>query len=299
MNVILFAADPASLPVKAAAAVLAGILPVLLSMRLRAGVKAPVAASVVSCVAAAVLVHAIIPEEPGVLAAMIGLIVGILLVWVAPLGRAPGIVALTTTAVAVVALATAVFLRIPPREMRRAAENLRHYGGIVEHSNNPWTSYRDDWRADFRDAGIDDDQLLEIAADLAALPGLWLTLSNCPVSDRGLAALAGADRVVWLELGGTQVTDAGLVHVGTLTRMKRLDLHKTRVSDDGLRHLLQLHALETMHLDGTAVTQNGVRQIQAALPKCTVVHSTSERPVSPAAPRASDPSRPARTEPAR
>lgn len=273
MDGVLLAADPAPLPAKLIVACLAGLLPAILSGRLRANSRILAGLVLIACSSAAVALHCVVFLDPGVIAAFLGLVIGVLVFVASPTKSASVLVALTVSLAALVIVGATVVIRMPPHEMRSAIARIRQCGGLVQQSDNPGTTYRDQWWVTFEHAAINDSQLLELASDIRTLPELWLTLSNCPVSDQGVAGLGGADNLVWLELDGTEVTDAGLLHISNLSRLERLDLHGTRVSDEGIRSLLHLCNLRDVRLDETAVTENGARKLRQALPKCTVTLS--------------------------
>jgi hypothetical protein len=275
MDGVVLATDPAPLPVKLVVACLAGLLPAVLSRRLRAHGKILSAYYLIACVIAAIAVHCVVFEDPGLIAGFVGLIIGVLVFVLASSRRASVFVASSVSLVALVTVGATVFIRMPPSEMRSAIARIRQCGGVVQQSDNPGTTYRDQWSVRFEHAPINDSQLLMLVPEFAALPKLWLVLSNCPVSDRGLAGLASADNLVWLQIDGTKVTDAALPHISNLTSLERLDLHGTRVSDEGVRSLLHLSNLRSVRLDGTAVTENGTRELRQALPTCTVTLTDS------------------------
>ena len=273
MDGVLLATDPATLPVKLVVGCLAGLLPALLSRRVRADGSMLGACCLIACASAAIAVHCVLFEDPGLITGFVGLIIGVLISTFASSMRAAVFAASSISLAALVIVGATLFIRMPPSEMRSAIAHIRQCGGVVQQSDNPGTTYRDQWWVTFEYAGINDSQLLGLAPDVQTLPKLWLTLSNCQVSDRGVAGLAGADNLVWLELDGTQVTDEGLPHLSNLHRLERLNLHGTRVSDDGLRSLLHLSSLENVRLDETAVTETGAQQLRKALPKCTITLS--------------------------
>ena len=275
MDGVLLAADPAPLPAKLVAACLAGLLPAILSGRLRTDGRILAVHALIACSTAAIALHCVVSLDPGLLAAFLGLIVGVVVFVAAPTRKVSVLVALTVSLAALVIVGAAIFIRMPPHEMRSAIARIRECGGLVQQSDNPGTTYRDQWSVRFEHAPINDSQLLMLVPEFAALPKLWLVLSNCPVSDRGLAGLASADNLVWLQIDGTEVTDAALPHISTLTSLERLDLHGTRVSDEGVRSLLHLSNLRSVRLDGTAVTENGGRELRQALPTCTVTLTDS------------------------
>ena len=63
-----------------------------------------------------------------------------------------------------------------------------------------------------------------------------LDLEGIPLTDDGLAHLAGLVRLRILNLGNTRLTDAGLEHLGGLVQLQSLDLNHTQVTDAGLAH---------------------------------------------------------------
>lgn len=124
-----------------------------------------------------------------------------------------------------------------------------------------------------------------------------LTLSGCPVSDRGLEAIArrlpqlkilglsqteitdeGLRHLSHLEdlyqitLYKTKVTDAGLQHLGTLDRLAYLTLTDTEVSDEGLRHLAGLERLRYVWARSTKVTEQGAAMLREARKDVRVEH---------------------------
>jgi internalin A len=154
--------------------------------------------------------------------------------------------------------------------MRHAIAQIQRDGGVVQQSDNPGTTYQDQWWVDLTQARLDDNVLLRLASDLRKVPKLWLTLSSCPISDHGLSGLADVKNLVWLDLDGTQITDSGLPHLSELSRLERLDLSRTRVSDKGLHNLSKLANLETLLLHHTAVTESSVQELHKLLPKCHI-----------------------------
>jgi len=256
--------------VKLVAASLAGLLLAVLSGRWRADGKVLAGPFFIACAAVTALLHQLVWEDPGLIAILGGFLVGFAIFLAAPARKAAAYVALGLTLAAILALVLTLYLRLPPRETRLAIARIRQSGGSVQQSDNPGTTYRDEWLVAFEPQGIDDDQLLRIAPDLRKLPKLWLFLSNCSVGDRGLAGLASAGNLIWLDLDSTQVTDAGLIHLSQLRGLERLNLARTRVSDTGLRSLSQLANLQTLLLHHTAVTENGVCELVRSLPDCDV-----------------------------
>jgi len=99
-----------------------------------------------------------------------------------------------------------------------------------------------------------------------------LYLGNTKVTDAGLVHLKGLTNLETLDLVGTKVTDAGLVHLKGLTKLQFLFLSYSQVTDVGLVHLKGLTKLQMLYLGDTKVTDAGIKDLQAALPKCKIIH---------------------------
>jgi Leucine Rich repeat len=136
---------------------------------------------------------------------------------------------------------------------------------------------------------ITDDELTEIAG---IRQDLNLVLSSCPITNQGLAVLAGKPNVRFLDLAktavtdeglknlrgmnlqslnlsSTRVTDAGLATLGDFDfpNLKEITLEHTRVTDAGLMHLMNFKALELVSIVGTKVTKDGIRHLKDKLPE--------------------------------
>lgn len=167
---------------------------------------------------------------------------------------------------------------------RMTSAGLAHLRGLVrlesltiQHSN-PVESMKPS--SDGRGGGIDVSDLSALSgmtrlahlsieqskvADLAPLRNLGASLEtlkfyDAPITDDGLAALAGMARLEELELTGSRLEGPGLVHLGHLGSLRRLTLDDTRIKDASLSHLAGLNQLRELSLSGTGVTD-------AALPR--------------------------------
>ena len=101
-----------------------------------------------------------------------------------------------------------------------------------------------------------DDQALVRLRDVADRL-VFLNLTDCPITDKGLANLAGAKDLRVLFLAGTAITDAGLAHLSNLTSLENLVLQDTEITDAGLVHLRSLNKLREIILWKTGVTDTG------------------------------------------
>jgi hypothetical protein len=105
-------------------------------------------------------------------------------------------------------------------------------------------------------AGTDaDDAALVPLGKIATLRNL--DLRDCPVTNSGLAHLAGLENLAALRLSGksgkTTVDDVGMKHVAKLESLRALMLDFLWVSEAGLETLLPLEKLEDLTLAQTLV----------------------------------------------
>jgi hypothetical protein len=103
---------------------------------------------------------------------------------------------------------------------------------------------------------------------LAGLTSLRkLNLWRVPITDAGVASLAGLIKLEWLNLDNTQFfSDAGLVHLKDLKQLSFLHLGSTAVTDAGMSQLAGLTSLEDLKVTRTAVTEDGVASLRESLP---------------------------------
>lgn len=115
------------------------------------------------------------------------------------------------------------------------------------------------------------DEDMTFFATFSGLPKMTaLLITNCPVTDRGLSELQGADQLLQLHLGGTRVTDAGMRQLTSLPNLSWLNLDRTAVGDAGLAHLQSCPKLKTLSLLKTRVTTKGIADFQKVNPRCTI-----------------------------
>ena len=121
---------------------------------------------------------------------------------------------------------------------------------------------------DFLEKGIQDDDLIEVAAHPKVR---ILKLGQTAITDAGLAHISGMSELVMLGLRRTRITDAGLVHVEKLHKLRSLLVAETAVTDAGLVHVAGLENLQELGLSYTAVTDAGLRHLHA-LPALALLH---------------------------
>jgi hypothetical protein len=113
------------------------------------------------------------------------------------------------------------------------------------------------------------------AKGLARLAGLerltCLNLDFATLAPGGLRALPAFPRLRELSVKRTTTADDDLPSVARLPRLRVLALDGTTVGDAGLQTLAACRSLRAVSLGGTNVTAEGVRRLQTTLPDCRVV----------------------------
>lgn len=80
-----------------------------------------------------------------------------------------------------------------------------------------------------------------------------------PLTDAGLAHLAGLKQIDDLMLWGTGITDAGLVHLKEMSGLRSLQLGTSRgITGPGLQHLVGLSNLKTLSVHDTSFGDSGM-----------------------------------------
>lgn len=175
-------------------------------------------------------------------------------------------------------------------EERRAATEIEKLGGKVE-----WNANREVVKVDLNNAKITDNDLkvLEKFTEIE-----WLDLRVTPITDAGVAHLAGLRKLKFLNLfrtglsdkglgflrahvnletlliGGTKVTDDGMKHLERMAKLRKVSVFRTAVSDAGLKPLEKLPALEVLLIGESKITETGAKSLQAVLPKLTFTEQT-------------------------
>jgi hypothetical protein len=119
-------------------------------------------------------------------------------------------------------------------------------------------------RGTFDDAAL--AKLGPVAGSLVSLD-----LSGTPVTDAGLASIAGAAGVRMLRLSETGVTDAGLQHLKGMASLESLNLYGTGVTTDGVMALAGLPALKRLYLWQTQVDDAGAARLREKMPGVEIV----------------------------
>lgn len=107
------------------------------------------------------------------------------------------------------------------------------------------------------------DAWLEKLAECTTLRKL--SLSNCAITNAGLASLSHLTALEELNLTLTNVSDEGLTHLAPLTELRILGLASTQCKGSGFSKLHALQKLENVNLHFTPVDDQGLKEL-AALP---------------------------------
>ena len=108
---------------------------------------------------------------------------------------------------------------------------------------------------------------------LAKLPKLRrISMQQNAFTDAGLAHLGDMQqlRSLWIGMSKGKITDAGLAHLAGLENLEELDVQQSQVTDAGLEHLKKLKNLRKLYLSTSPVTANGLATLREALPNLNV-----------------------------
>jgi Leucine-rich repeat (LRR) protein len=115
-----------------------------------------------------------------------------------------------------------------------------------------------------RDLGLRETSIRDLRPFGPPIASLrFLDLTGTPVTDDGLAPLAGTSRMLRLLLSRTDIGDAGLAHLGAMSKLNDLRLEGTRVTDAGLARLSGLASLRNLWLRRTRITGEGFSRLTA------------------------------------
>jgi Leucine Rich Repeat (LRR) protein len=92
-------------------------------------------------------------------------------------------------------------------------------------------------------------------------PVVAVNLSQDPVTDSDMAALAAFPQLRELNLNMTRITDAGLVHLQGLTELREVHLAAVRVRGPGLAHLSGMKRLRMLSLGSSLVRDGGLAHL--------------------------------------
>ncbi|MCC9604692.1 protein kinase [Blastopirellula sp. JC732] len=102
-----------------------------------------------------------------------------------------------------------------------------------------------------------------------------LKLGHTPITDAGLIHLSEMPSLRILELANCEgITGSGLAHLASLPRLHRLHLEGTNVTDEAIPLLSELKTVRVLNIANTQITPEGAARLQAAIPKCVVLHES-------------------------
>ncbi|MCA9189096.1 MAG: hypothetical protein R3E01_22790 [Pirellulaceae bacterium] len=117
-------------------------------------------------------------------------------------------------------------------------------------------------RIDFSGSGLNDGQLLELKPALDHNERFRLNLNGTSITDAGLDAIVGNDKLIELRLRGTQITDWGIAKLAGCPALQRLDLSRTAITAQAIETLVVFDRLQRLDLSETAIGDAGVLQLQ-------------------------------------
>ena len=127
--------------------------------------------------------------------------------------------------------------------------------------------------------------------DLALMGGMepvleWVNLGRTAVTDAGMPALRGFERITKIRLDHTAITDAGLEPLAALPALEVINLFGSKISDAGLRTLAEIPTMKTVYCASTEVTADGLAAIQSAYPGIQFVGPAQTTPEPEPEPKA-------------
>jgi hypothetical protein len=109
---------------------------------------------------------------------------------------------------------------------------------------------------------------------VAALSGCQkleqLTIYGNNLTDESLRVAGGLKELRHLYIGGTKITDEGLKRIKGLDKLEWLMLMHTDITDEGLETLHGLKDLTYLNVGGTKVTEAGLARLRTALPNLRI-----------------------------
>ena len=90
-----------------------------------------------------------------------------------------------------------------------------------------------------------------------------LTLSRCPITDKGLNSISLLESLVSLNLIESRITDDGLKQLKTLRNLENLWLSKTKISNSGIKNIVILPKIRSVFLSKTMIDDGCLESIAA------------------------------------
>lgn len=110
----------------------------------------------------------------------------------------------------------------------------------------------------FSGGSIDDEALVELREALLDWEPFWLELSETRISDQGVQAVVGNQRLLAIDLRESFISDDGVQALSSCQSLLEVNLNRTRVTDESVVHLAKLPKLESLHLWGARISDESV-----------------------------------------
>lgn len=118
-----------------------------------------------------------------------------------------------------------------------------------------------------------------------------LDLAATLVTDKTVAALAGAAHLRQIRLAETPITDAAIDPLVKLQSLESINFYGTKVTDAGVAKLEALTKLKRLYLWQTAVTPAAIAALKQKLPQCEIIGGAEPPAVAPAPAPAAPPAK--------
>lgn len=108
-------------------------------------------------------------------------------------------------------------------------------------------------------------------ADLAHFRGSpavrIVRISDTPVTDAGIVALAECPNLHYLDATGCRIGDESAIALGKLRKLQFLYISATQITPDGLQALAQIPSLQVIHVGGTKTNSAGLKNMLREMSK--------------------------------
>lgn len=88
-----------------------------------------------------------------------------------------------------------------------------------------------------------------------------LRISDCGVTDAGVAAIGTLSQLQEVEVLSTKVTGVGFARLAHLTTLRRISVEGCPVTDEGLLGIARCQSIERLAVEGSAVTDQGLKEM--------------------------------------
>lgn len=113
------------------------------------------------------------------------------------------------------------------------------------------------------------DHLCESMRELTPIANL--SIQNSPLTERGLATLAGLPRLHDLHLNNSATPGSAFRHLASFPRLTKLCVDEMELNDDALAAIGELYGLRRLRFKNSLISDNGFRKL-AQLQKLATLH---------------------------